>query len=173
MKKILLLILSAFLSISVLPADIEAGGQLSDSLDFNLELLESKVFGFSSEPVDSWADEPVEIENKTLMVHADSATPVYVYWKISSTDSFSLSLSGTAMTSDSGTIDWIAEWENQEGKTELGHSDDYASKTIASFESSGFKSQVGSEKVDISLESTDAVPGYYTGTITLEVNDNR
>ena len=173
MKKILLLILSAVLSISVLPADIEAGGQLSDSLDFNVVLPNSVVFGFSSEPVESWTDEPVEIENETLMVHADSATPVYVYWKISSTDSFRLSLSGTSMTSDSSTIDWIAEWENQGEKSELGHSDDYASKTIASFENSGFKSLAGSEKVDISLESTDAVPGYYAGSITLEVNGNR
>ena len=77
------------------------------------------------------------------------------------------------MQSANETINWKAEWENQGEKTELGYSDEYASKTIASFAESGFKADAGSEKVDISLESTDVVPGYYTGSITLEVNDNR
>ena len=173
MKKILFWILSAVLFISVLPAGIEdVPGQKEDNLDFVLDLSDEIIkIGFSSEPVESWSDVPVQLEDETLAVIPDDSSSVYVYWKINSLSTFDIMLSGEAMQSSANeTINWKAEWENHGEKTELGYSDDYSPKTVASFENAGFKSLAGSEKVDINLETSDTIPGQYTGTITLNVN---
>ena len=170
--RILILMLSFLFCLSSLPADVgDVSGQKEDSLNFVLTLSDSIDVGFSSEPVESWSAEPVKLEDETLAVIPDDLTSVYVYWKINSLSTFDITLSGEPMQSANETINWKAEWENHGEKTELGYSDEYAPKTIASFAESGFKADAGSEKVDILLESTDAVPGYYTGSITLEVNN--
>ena len=171
MRRILIITMSLLICLSFLPAGIdEVAGQKEAKLNFSLILPDDVSVGFSSEPVDSWADEPVQLEDETLAVIPDDSTSVYVYWKINSLSTFDITLSGEPMQSANETINWKAEWENQGEKTELGYSDEYASKTIASFAESGFKADAGSEKVDINLETNDAIPGYYTGTITLNVN---
>ena len=171
MRRLLLLVTLSIICIAVAFASLEeARGQHSATLDFKVSLPDSMVFGFSSEPVDSWADEPEKISD-SFDIDPDNPAPIYVYWKIASSSPLNISLSGEAMKSmEDRVIDWNAGWEYQGEKTVLGYSDDYASKPVVAM-GTGFKSTVGSERIDISLESLEAIPGYYKGTITLEVNN--
>ena len=155
--------------------------RLNDDLRYmfnNIDLDNFSEFdiGFSKNEISDFSDPVISLENgeiEQLIISGDVATassPLYVYWKILSSNNVSASLSiPSALRGEAGELDWMVSLADGSASV----ASNSGSKAIAVIPESAAFGNIGSAELLISTENVnggEVLPGEYKGELRLSIS---
>lgn len=144
---------------------------------------DEREFGFSTVPV-STKDSPVnpvdggvmELSQLASVDGLSYSSGVHAYWKVLSSESFELELSGSGLTDKNGNIlhltgSWSPEGYDSLDSSSFAKEDGYSAKPVLNHDpdANGMSNHGSVEIMFETEEASHLPPGVYTGTITLGV----
>ena len=177
-------IFAVLLIICILPSFAAyQGGHLDDNglsenvkVVLDLDNFSEFDIGFSKNEISDFSDPVISLENgeiEQLIISGDVATassPLYVYWKILSSNNVSASLSiPSALRGEAGELDWMVSLADGSASV----ASNSGSKAIAVIPESAAFGNIGSAELLISTENVnggEVLPGEYKGELRLSIS---